>query len=145
MPSKSPLSQAKREERLARYQQVVNLREQGFSQTTIAAQVGIGHATVSRWLRNGTFPEQQPRSRKTSVDSHLSQFVERVEAGSYRVAQLRRDLVAEGYGVSLSIMASLKQMVLMVRYYFICQGMRHVGLAYCAERPASRCDRPASV
>jgi transposase len=46
-PKEAQLSQAKREERLARYQQVVALRKQGFSQTAIASQVGIGHATVS--------------------------------------------------------------------------------------------------
>ncbi len=57
------LSRAKREARLAQYQQVVALREQGFSQTAIAQQVGIGHATVSRWLRHGSFPEQKPRPR----------------------------------------------------------------------------------
>jgi len=63
-PKEAELSQAKREERLARYQQVVALRKQGFSQTAIADQVGIGHATVSRWLERGAFPEQQPRPRK---------------------------------------------------------------------------------
>ena len=63
LPKNVVLSQAKREERLAQYQQVVALRQLGFSQTAIAEHVGIGHATVSRWLRSGTFPEQQPRQR----------------------------------------------------------------------------------
>ena len=58
LPKKVALSQAKRAERLAQYQQVVALREQGFSQPAIAQLVGIGHATVSRWLASGTFPEQ---------------------------------------------------------------------------------------
>jgi len=48
------VSQTKREERLAQYEQVVALRQQGFSQTAIAKQVGIGHATVSRWLAQNT-------------------------------------------------------------------------------------------
>ncbi|BCL79267.1 hypothetical protein ccbrp13_17320 [Ktedonobacteria bacterium brp13] len=56
-PKEAELSQAKREERLAQYQQVVALRKLGLSQTAIADQVGIGHATVSRWLERGTFPE----------------------------------------------------------------------------------------
>src|SRR5258708_17716318 len=38
LPKSVVLSQAKREERLAQYQQVVALREQGFSQTAIASQ-----------------------------------------------------------------------------------------------------------
>jgi DNA-binding NtrC family response regulator len=70
-PKEAELSQAKREERLARYLHVVALRKQGFSQTAIASQVGIGHATVSRWLSSGTFPEQQPRPRKMALDPYL--------------------------------------------------------------------------
>jgi transposase len=91
------LSRAKREARLAQYQQVVALREQGFSQTAIAEQVGIGHATVSRWLRHGSFPEQKPRPRSASVDPHLSQLVEQWKTGSHTIAELHRELVAKGY------------------------------------------------
>ena len=97
LPKNVALSQAKREERLAQYQQVVALREQGFSQPAIAEQVGISHATVSRWLRNGTFPEQKPRSRSASVDLYLPQLVERWETGCHTIAELHRELVADGY------------------------------------------------
>ena len=76
---------------------MVALREQGYSQTAIASQVGIGHATVSRWLRNGTFPEQKPRPRSASVDPYLHQLVQRRKEGLCTVAQLHRELVAEGY------------------------------------------------
>jgi len=100
-PKKNPKhaqeSQAKREERLAEYQQVVALRKQGFSQTAIAAQVGVGHATVSRWLRNGTFPEQQSPQRRTRLDPHLKAVAERWEAGCHNIAQLHRELVAAGH------------------------------------------------
>ena len=97
LPKSSALSQAKREQRQAQYQHVVALREQGFSQTAIAEQVGVGHATVSRWLSNGTFPEQKPRPRSASVDPHLSQLVQRWKTGSSTVAELHRELVADGY------------------------------------------------
>jgi len=96
-PKEVELSQAKREERLARYQQVVALHKQGFSQTAIASQVGIGHATVSRWLNSDTFPEQQPRSRKMALDPHLPYLRERWEAGCHNIAQLYRELVDRGY------------------------------------------------
>jgi DNA-binding transcriptional regulator YiaG len=89
--------QAKREERLTQYQHVVALREQGFSQTAIAEYVGISHATVSRWLSNGTFPEQKPRPRSAHVDSHLPQLVARWKAGNSTGAELHRELVADGY------------------------------------------------
>lgn len=96
-PTSVALSWAKREQRLAQYQQMVALREQGFSQPAIAEQVGIGHATVSRWLKNGTFPEQKPRSRSASVDPYLPQLVERWKEGLSTVAELHRELVADGY------------------------------------------------
>ena len=96
-PKAAQLQRAKREERLSRYQQVVTLHQQGFSQTAIANQVGIGHATVSRWLAHDAFPEQQPRPRKTGLDSHLPFLRERWEAGCHNIAQLYRELVARGY------------------------------------------------
>src|SRR5215469_476087 len=85
LPKSVALSSAKRDQRLAQYQQVIALREQGFSQTAIAGQVGIGHATVSRWLRSGTFPEQQPRPRSESRDPYLPQLIERWEKGIHTI------------------------------------------------------------
>ena len=97
LPKNVAVSRAKREVRLAQYQQVVALREQGFSQTAIAHQVGISHATISRWLSNGTFPEQKPRLRSAKVDPYLPQLVERWQTGTTTIAQLHRELVAHGY------------------------------------------------
>lgn len=96
-PKRVEVGQAKREERLAQYQQVVALRKQGFSQTAIAAQVGVGHATVSRWLSNGAFPEQTSPQRRTRFDPHLKAVAERWEAGCHNIAQLHRELVAAGH------------------------------------------------
>jgi transposase len=96
-PKEAELSQAKREERLAKYQQVVALRKQGFSHTAIASQVGIGHATVSRWLSSETFPEQQPRPRKMALDPHLPFLRQRWEAGCHNIAELYRELVGRFY------------------------------------------------
>jgi len=76
-PKEAHQSQAKREERLAKYKQVVALRKLGLSQTTIANQIGISHATISRWLIDGAFPEQKPRPRKSYLDSYLPFLYER--------------------------------------------------------------------
>jgi Homeodomain-like domain len=89
-PKEAELSQAKREERLAHYQHVVALRNQGFSQTAIADHIGIGHATVSRWLERGVFPEQHPRPRRTHLDPHLPFVRARWEAGCHTIA-VKRD------------------------------------------------------
>jgi hypothetical protein len=47
-PKEAQQKQAKREERLARYQQVVTLRKQDFSQTAEASQVGAGWLSAAR-------------------------------------------------------------------------------------------------
>ncbi|GHO96737.1 transposase [Reticulibacter mediterranei] len=96
-PKAAELSQAKREERLAQYEQVVALRKQGFSQTAIANRIGIAHSTVSRWLRCDTFPERQPPLRKTGVDAYLSFLRERWEAGCHNIMQVYRELLERGY------------------------------------------------
>jgi hypothetical protein len=59
--------------------------------------MGMGHATVSRWLAQDTFPEQQPRERGMHLDPHLPFLRERWEAGCHNIAQLYRELVARGY------------------------------------------------
>ncbi|GHO48640.1 transposase [Ktedonospora formicarum] len=108
-PKEAELSQAKREERLAKYEQVVALRKLGFSQTAIANQVGIGHATVSRWLRSDAFPEQPPRPRKSRLDPYLKEVSKRWEAGCHNIAQLHRELVASGAPLTYKVV--YKQLV----------------------------------
>ena len=85
---------------MAQYQQVVALREQGFSQIAIAVQVGVGHATVSRWLSHGTFPEQKSPQCRTRFDPHLKEVAERWNAGCHNIAQLHRELVAAGHTIT---------------------------------------------
>ena len=53
------IQQNRREERLARYQQVIALRRQGMSQAAIARRVGMGASTVQAWLAAGEFASTQ--------------------------------------------------------------------------------------
>ena len=108
-PKQAAVSQAKREGRLAQYEQIVALRKQGFSQTAIASQVGISHATVSRWLSSDSFPEQKPRPRRTRLAPHLQEVAERWEAGCHNIAQLQRELLAAGH--PLTYKSVYKQLV----------------------------------
>jgi transposase len=108
-PQEAQQKQARREERLARNQQVMARLQLGFSQMAIAERVGIGHATVSRWLESGMFPEQHPRPRKTALEPHLPFLYERWEAGCHTIAQLYRELVARGY--TQSYRSTHKQLV----------------------------------
>jgi len=108
-PKEVQVSQAKRTERLAQYQQIVALRKQGFSQAAIAAHVGVARTTVSRWLTHATFPEQQPRPRKTSLDPYFKEVAQRWEAGCHNIAQLHRELIADGVPLTYKIV--YKQLV----------------------------------
>lgn len=48
-----------REERLAKYEQVLALLKQGMTHRAIADQVGIGLTTIQNWLLAGTFEDAQ--------------------------------------------------------------------------------------
>jgi transposase len=48
--------EGRRAQKLDRYQQVVDLHQQGVKAAEIASRVGIGERTVHRWLAHGSFP-----------------------------------------------------------------------------------------
>jgi transposase len=96
-PKLEHLQQARREERLAAYSQVIALRKLGMSQQAIAQRMGIGHSTVSNWLAAGTFPERKPREQASHVDPYLPYLFERWESGCHNIACLFRELVVQGY------------------------------------------------
>jgi transposase len=96
-PKLERLQQARREERLATYSQVIALSKLGMSQAAIAQQVGVGHSTVSRWLATGMFPEKKPREQASQLDRYLPYLFERWESGCHTMARLFRELIALGY------------------------------------------------
>lgn len=90
--------QVHRQERLARYEQVVTLAERGLSQGEIARQVGVSLSTVQRWLAKGTFPERRPRQQTSQLDRYQSFLYRRWSEGCHNVARLYEELcVQEGY------------------------------------------------
>jgi len=62
-PSKATLQetrkQQRRQRRLGRYEQVVQLHREGHSQKAISQALEIQRKTVRRWLRAGQFPERK--------------------------------------------------------------------------------------
>jgi transposase len=96
-PQLGQLQQARREERLARYAQVIALHKLGISQQVIAERTGIGHSTISRWLAQGCFPERKPREQASQVDRYLPYLLQRWEDGCHTIAGLFRELVEQGY------------------------------------------------
>lgn len=123
-PYLSPLQkhtvQLHRTERLARYEQAVALRKQGFSYQAIAERVGVGHSTVQRWVEAGAFPERKRREQASQLDPYLPFIRKRWEEGCHNMARLSRELTTKGYQGSYE---SVRNLVNRLR-----QGERHAPL-----------------
>jgi transposase len=96
-PKLERLQQARREERLAHYEQVIALHKLGMSQAAIARQVGIGASTVQSWLEAFRFPERKPREQASHLDRYLPYLSQRWQDGCHNIACLFRELVEQGY------------------------------------------------
>jgi DNA-binding transcriptional regulator YiaG len=96
-PSLEQLQRARREERLARYEQVIALRKQALSCQVIASRVGMGASTVQSWLAVGAFPERKPREQSNLLDRSLPYVVDRWEQGCHNMTQISQELLARGY------------------------------------------------
>ena len=96
-PKVERLQHNRREERVARYEQVIALRKQGLSYQAIASRVGMGASTVQSWLAAGTFPERKPRQQASQLDRYLPYIVQRWAEGCHTIACLFRELVEQGY------------------------------------------------
>ena len=85
------------QDRMARYHQVISLREQGMTQSAIAQQIGVSLATVQRWLAAGAFPECTRHRYVSQLDPYLPYLQKRWEQGCHTMACLYRELVEKGY------------------------------------------------
>lgn len=89
---------ARRAQKLERYEQVIELHDQGLGATEIGSRIGISGRTVQRWLRNGSFPEARRRRRRPSLIDPYERFVlQWWQAGNRNGFQLYRELAARGY------------------------------------------------
>jgi transposase len=101
----------RRTRRSARWDEVRRRRVAGYSIQRIAREMGMHRRTVRRYLATPAPPRNQPRERpKPSGLSSptLQPFVEylqgRWQDGCTNVAQLKRELDAQGYGGSYSLL-----------------------------------------
>lgn len=84
--------------RNARYQQVVELHEQGMKPKQIAKLVDLSDRTVQKWLAAGTFPEaKKRRKRQSCFDAFASYVLKRWQEGERHGAILQRELREQGY------------------------------------------------
>lgn len=90
--------QARRGRRSARYHAVCDLHQHGVGQREIARRLGIGRATVRRFLHAEGFPEQAPRPRRHTVLGPFEAYLrQRWEDGCHNARALFDEIVARGY------------------------------------------------
>ncbi len=106
---------ARHAERLDRYQQLIHLREEGYTQQEIARRLGMAERTVRHWLTRG-LPYASPelrRKQRRGFDPYAAYVRERFLQGSRNGLQLWRELQTQGYkGGSRAVyrfLAQLKQ------------------------------------
>jgi transposase len=104
-------SQVSRSQRLARFEEVRALHQQGLSMRTIARELGISRKLVSTFVEAEVFPEQATRRPRKAVASKLDPFVpyilSRWSQGEYNGLQLYREIVERGYTGSRSLVRPL--------------------------------------
>ena len=88
----------RRQRRLERYQQVIELREKGHSQKAIGAELNIERKTIRRWLRRGEFPERKPPSgRRQKVADFGDYLHQRWNEGCHNATRLFHEISTRGY------------------------------------------------
>jgi transposase len=100
--------QISRTNRLARYEQIITLHREGLSQRAIARQLHISRKVVHRSVRAGSFPERAPTGRRQSkLAPYLPYLRQRWEQGCHNGLQLAREIQAQGFRGSASLVRKL--------------------------------------
>ena len=88
----------RRAQRLARYDAVIALHQEGHSHAAISRQTGLGRRTVRRYLRAGAFPERSaPPARPTMLAPYEAYLRARWMEGCHNAHQLWREIRSHGY------------------------------------------------
>jgi transposase len=100
------LQRQRRQRRLDRYQQVINLHEKGYSQKALSGELNIERKTIRRWLRRGQFPERKPPSgRRQKVAEFGNYLHQRWQEGCHNATRLFREIQGQGFTGSRQIVA----------------------------------------
>jgi transposase len=101
-PYRKRVQEQRRAQRLARYEQVLALHQEGMLQQEIAERVPITRATVSRYLKATGFPERSPYPRLESKrDPYNAYLTKRWSEGETNGRQLWQELQSQGFTGSL--------------------------------------------
>ncbi len=94
--------------RYARYQQIRALSEQGLNQREIARHLHLSRGCVHRYVTAERFPERAlPGKRRSLLDPHLPYLRQRWEEGCHNRHQLAREIKAQGFRGSASLVRQL--------------------------------------
>ena len=88
----------RRAQRLARYDAVIALHQEGHSHAAISRQTGLGRRTVRRYLRASAFPERAAApARPTMLAPYEAYLRARWTEGCHNAQQLWREIRSQGY------------------------------------------------
>jgi transposase len=103
LPLKQVQQQARRARRQSRYEEVIQLHEQGASQVAIATLLGLHRDTVRRYLAAPAFPEIVRPKRPSKLDPYKDYLHQRSLAGQHNITHLVAEIRAQGYRGSATI------------------------------------------
>ena len=96
----------RRQRRLDRYQQVIDLHKKGYSQQAIGRELNIQRKTIRRWLRTGQFPERKrPSGRRQRVADFTDYLHQRWDEGCHNATRLLQEIRDRGYTGCRSMVA----------------------------------------
>jgi transposase len=103
-------SNQKRDERLAFYRQVQQMRQAGWNINQLARELSCHPATIRKYYYATTFPERKPHRRGRSIlDPYLPYLEQRVQDGCENAQQLWREIQQQGYpGTNRQVMKWLQ-------------------------------------
>src|SRR5258708_37362040 len=90
--------QARQAERMARYEHILELQNQGMKSGAIARTLVMTQRTLQRWIATGNVPyAHRTRQRTRLIDPYKIYLLKRWHQGRHQGAQLERELRAKGY------------------------------------------------
>lgn len=97
-PRDQERSQTRRAQRLARYEEVQQLHQAGWTDSAIARKLDLDRGTVQKWVQSPEFPERRPRPRPVrQIDAYRAYLADRWAAGCHNARRLWQEIRAQGY------------------------------------------------